>query len=148
RGVNAKRSMISTISTADVEDWSRTSKTIEKFGVYRDAHFTLTGNGRAERIPSGIASAGFFDVLGVKPALGRFFTADEDQPGRNHVVVLTYALWQSRFAGDRNVLGTTVSLDEEPYTIIGVLPRNFEMPSVDWMQFWAPHSTDEDLQKG
>lgn len=147
-GVNAKRASIDTVSTYDVEDWAQRSKTIEKFAVYRDAHFTLTGEGRAEAIPSGIASASFFDVLGVKPAIGRFFTAEEDQPGSNHVVVLTYGLWQSRFGGKPDVIGSSISLDREPYTIVGVLPRDFEMPSVDWMQLWAPNSTDEDLQRG
>ncbi len=147
-GVNPQRAQVTTISTYDVQDWAKASKTIENFGVWRNGHFDLTFNGKAEGAPSLICSAGLFDVLGIQPAAGRFFTAEEDQPGRNHVVVLSYGFWQSHFGGDRSAIGGTLRLNGEPYTIIGVLPRDFELPDVDWYQFWAPNSTDEDLYKG
>ena len=147
-GVNPQRARIPTISTYDIQDWAKASKTIESFGVWRNGHFDLTFNGKAEGAPSLICSAGLFDVLGIKPAVGRFFTAEEDQPGRNHVVVLSYGFWQSHFGGDLSAIGGTLRLNEEPYTIIGVLPRDFELPDLDWYKFWAPNSNDEDLYKG
>ena len=147
-GVNPQRAQVTTISTYDVQDWAKASKTIESFGVWRNGHFDLTFNGKAESAPSLICSAGLFEVLGIKPAAGRFFTADEDQPGRNHVVVLSYGFWQSHFGGELSAIGGTLRLNEEPYTIIGVLPRDFELPDIDWYKYWAPNSNDEDLYKG
>ena len=148
-GVNPKRPQEpAVLSTYDIEDWAKASKTIASFGVWRNGHFSITEKGRTEAVASGIASAGLFDVLAVKPAVGRFFTAAEDQPGRNHVIVLSYGLWQQRFGGDAKVVGATIHLNEQPYTIVGVLPRDFELPSLDWVALWAPNSNDEDLQKG
>jgi predicted permease len=147
-GVNQRRAQTTTISTHDVEDWSRISTTIEKFAVWRDGHFDVKVSGKPQPTPSGIASASFFEVLGIQPAAGRFFTAEEDQPGRNHVAVISNAFWQRHFGGAPSAIGGTIHLDGEPYTVVGVLPRNFELPSLDWMEIWAPNTTDPDLKLG
>jgi predicted permease len=147
-GVNQQRAQLTTISSHDVEDWSKVSKTVEKFAVWRDGHFDVKVNGKPQPTASGIASASFFEVLGIQPAAGRFFTAEEDQPGRNHVAVISNAFWQRHFGGAPSALGGTIHLDGEPYTVVGVLPRNFEPPSLDWMEIWAPNTTDPDLKLG
>jgi putative ABC transport system permease protein len=106
----------------------------------------LTGAGEPERLDGARTSASFFSILGVPPLAGRTFTAQEDAPGSNRVVVLNHGLWQRRFAGDRNVIGRGVALDGATYTVIGVMPPEFRFsmsvnlskltsPPVD---FWTP----------
>ena len=101
---------------------------------------TLTGRGQPERIPSAGASAELFSVLNVHPALGRDFRAEETRPGGNNVVILGDALWRRRFQGDPAVLGTPITIDGESYTIVGVLPADFEWPLAATAQpdLWLP----------
>ncbi|MEP6593135.1 MAG: ABC transporter permease, partial [Acidobacteriota bacterium] len=100
----------------------------------------LTGSDEPQRVAGFIVSADFFPVLGVQPALGRMFAADEETPGRQRRAVLGYGLWQRRFGGDRSILGRTVLLDTEPYEIVGVAPRGFDFPMGS--EIWAPLSFD------
>jgi len=92
---------------------------------YRGTRRTITGTGKPERIPSLLATDNFARVLGVTPALGRFFTRDEDRPGGPGVVVLSDSLWRGRFSSDPGVIGRTLLLDGVPHTILGVMPRGF-----------------------
>ncbi|HKP13109.1 MAG TPA: ABC transporter permease, partial [Blastocatellia bacterium] len=87
-----------------------------------------TGAGTPERVAGVITSASFFSTMGVTPLLGRTYTEEEDRPGANRVVVISYALWQSRFGGDKDVCGRTMQLDGSNYTIIGVMPHGFQFP--------------------
>lgn len=89
---------------------------------------TLTGRGEAERIPSAAASSELFGVLGVRPALGRDFSEDEGRPGGPSVVVISDRFWRSHFNSDPAAVGATLTLNNEPATIIGVLPAGFEIP--------------------
>src|SRR5215204_617041 len=89
----------------------------------------LTHDGDAERLQGYQVSANLFSVLGVNPELGRTFVADEDQPGSNHVVVLSHDLWQRRFGGDRSVLGRSLTLNAETFKVIGVMPVEFRFYS-------------------
>jgi predicted permease len=115
----------------------------------------LTGAGEPERLDGARASASFFSILGVPPLFGRTFTATEDAPGTNRVVVLSYGLWQRRFAGDRTVIGRGVALDGATYNVIGVMPPEFRFsmsvnlskltyPPVD---FWTPLAMTPDEQQ-
>ena len=79
---------------------------------------------------------GFFEVLGVQPIEGRWFLPEEDQPGREPVVILSHALWQTRFGGDRSIVGRRVLLDGVPYTVVGIMGPAFTFP--DWAQLWTP----------
>jgi predicted permease len=101
---------------------------------------TLTGRGEPERIPAAGASAELFSVLNVHPALGRDFRAEETRPGGSNVVILSNGLWRRRFQGDPGVLGTSITLDGEPHTIVGVLPADFEWPLAATTQpdLWLP----------
>ena len=94
----------------------------------------LSSESSPQRVVGAQASASIFDVLKLAPIAGRLFTADEEQPGRDHVVLLGYALWQRSYAGDREVIGSRLRLNEQPYTIIGVLPPT---PTLDY-DFWVP----------
>ena len=82
-------------------------------------------------------SAGYFDVFQIKPALGRTFRSDEEQPGKDHVVVLSHRLWTSQFGADPEIVGRSLSLDGEPYTVIGVMPQGSAFDR-GWSQFWRP----------
>ena len=135
-------------STHNVEDWARSSRTIEQFGVWRDWGFTWKGPEGNEPLYGGIASPEFFQVLRTRPALGRVFLPEENQPGKDHVVLLSDSLWRSRFGGDRGILGRPLTLNGEVFTVIGILPAEFDAPSFSGTDVWAPHSIDEDLQKG
>jgi putative ABC transport system permease protein len=101
------------------------------------ASFNLTGDGAPERIIGGRVSAGYFDVFGVRPELGRVFTAAEDRPGRERVVVLSDSLWRQRFAADPRVIGRTFRLNGLSHEVIGVLPPSFELRAVD-ARLWVP----------
>ena len=87
------------------------------------------GNGPSVIVPTAHCSLEFFSVLGAEPTLGRIFTADEMQKGHDHVVVLSSRIWRDRFASDPQIVGKTIRLDGHPYTVIGVLPGQFELPS-------------------
>ena len=98
--------------------------------AFRFWNYALAVEGRQAVNLNGFrVSANFFSALGVKPALGRFFTVDEDRPA-NHVIVLGYATWQAQFGGDPSVIGRTVTLDDEPNTIIGIAPAAFASDSL------------------
>src|SRR3954467_7662675 len=101
------------------------------------ASMTLAPDEGAERVVGVRATAGFFDVWGVAPALGRVFTAAEDEPGRDQVVVLSHRFWTRQFAGDRGVLGRSITLDGRPYTVIGVMPASFDF-TADAEALWVP----------
>src|SRR3954468_23421787 len=101
------------------------------------ASFNLTGDGPPERILGDRVSAGYFEAFGVRPELGRVFTAAEDRPGRDRVVVLSDRLWRERFAADPKVIGRSFRLNGVPYEVIGVLPASFELRAVD-SRLWVP----------
>jgi putative ABC transport system permease protein len=108
-------------------------------------NFNLTGHGEPLQVPSARVSADFFDVLGVKPQAGRFFLPEEGQTSGKPVIVISDALWRSRFGGDRNIVGQTVALDGTPYTIIGVLPANVQFPFLAPADVWSPRYFEHSL---
>jgi putative ABC transport system permease protein len=93
-----------------------------------------------QRVTLGYSTAGMFSLLGVEPILGRTYSAEEDQPGRNQVAVLSYDLWRSFYSGDANVLGKTIRLSNRPFTVIGVLPEGFNFEGDH--QVWVPLALD------
>ncbi|HMC77871.1 MAG TPA: ABC transporter permease [Vicinamibacterales bacterium] len=98
---------------------------------------TLARDEGAERVVGVRASAGFFDVWGVAPELGRVFSAAEDEPGRDQVVVLSHRFWTRQFGADKGILGRSITLDARPYTIIGVMPASFDF-TADAEALWIP----------
>lgn len=102
------------------------SHSFESFGAIRNALATITGDGEPERLPSQMVTANVFDILRVRPELGRTFTADEDKAGGPNVVVVSHGIWQRRLGGSADVLGKSITLDNKVYTIIGVMPAGFE----------------------
>ncbi|HEX5433618.1 MAG TPA: ABC transporter permease [Candidatus Angelobacter sp.] len=125
------------VSPANYLDWARTNRVFEKIAIYGGRSMNLTGGGKPEFVRSATVSADFFPVLGVKPILGRTFLPGEDQLGHDHEVVLTYEFWQSRFGGDRSIVGRQITLNDEAYSVIGVMGPDFMFPA--WEEkLWTP----------
>jgi len=118
-------------------DWRQRNDVFEQTVAVDFPGFTLTGSDRPERMLGAAVSAGTLHMLGLRPALGREFSAEDDRAGASRVVMLSYALWQRRFAGDRRVIGKTLRLGLTPYTIVGVLPRGLTFPDPD-AALWVP----------
>ncbi|MBM3783479.1 MAG: ABC transporter permease [Acidobacteria bacterium] len=112
-------------------------RTVENLAVFGATERNLTGDGEPERVSAGVASANFFQTVGVQPLLGRLLLSGDDELGRNNVVVLTHALWQRRYAGDPKIIGREIRLGEELYTVIGVLPERFVFLN-DRHVLWLP----------
>ncbi len=114
-------------SAADFTDYLHRNRSFESLASMRTEQVNLTGEGEPERIGAVRVTSQFFDVLGVRPVIGRTFTPDDETRGR--LVLIANSLWQQRFESDANVSGRVISLNGEPVTIIGVLPRWFEFPA-------------------
>ena len=108
-------------------------------------NFNLTGRGEPLQVPSARVSAGFFELLGVKPQLGRFFLPDESQPAGKRVIVLSDSLWHSRFGGDKSIVGQTIALDGTPYDVIGILPAGIQFPFLASADIWSPRYFEHSL---
>jgi putative ABC transport system permease protein len=126
-----------TPAAANYLDWRDQNHVFEGMAAMDEISFNLTGAGEPERIDGRRVSASLFPLLGVDPQLGRAFLPEEDQPGANHVVILSHGLWQRRFGSDPAIIGRTINLDSQSFTVVGVMPRGFQFPSrTD--QLWVP----------
>jgi putative ABC transport system permease protein len=132
----------SQVSATDVADWRQQNKVFEEVTTYSGWSATFLGNGEPERIPGIQVGDGYFQLMRGTPLLGRAFLPEEQQDGKDQVIVLGYALWQRRFGGDPHIVGQKVNLGGRPYTIVGVMPADFRpLPSslVDPQgQFYRP----------
>jgi putative ABC transport system permease protein len=129
--------MNNSVSAADYLDWSRMATSFTAMAAFTEVTADLTGAGEPEKFPVAAVSAPFFDVLGVRPLLGRTFAEGEDQTGRNRVVVLGHALWRQRFGADQSVIGRSITLNGSPFEVIGVLPANAAFPHTE-AQLFSP----------
>ena len=112
--------------------------TLASLDVYTGSGYLLRIGSVSEPVPAARVSDGFFRTLGVQPILGRDFRPGEDKPGGTKIAILSYATWMKRFGGRRDVIGQTVGLSGDPYTIIGVLPRDFAFAPRGEREFWVP----------
>ena len=127
-----------TFSIPDFLDVQKSATTFEYVAVYQGSGTIVTEGGDPERVLGAAVSADYFPLLRAKPLLGRFFTRDEDKPGANAVIVLSYGLWQRRFGGDPNILGREINLGGKA-TVIGIMPPGFQYPISDESQdYWEP----------
>lgn len=115
------------VTPSDLIEYQRPSQTFEAVAGFTFTSVDLTGAGDPQRLQGLRISPSIFSVLGVTPALGRAFTNSEDRPASG-VAIITYRLWQGRFAGDPNIVGRVIDLDRQPATVVGVLPKDFEFP--------------------
>ncbi|MGH9311947.1 MAG: ABC transporter permease [Vicinamibacterales bacterium] len=128
------------VAPATFLDWRTQTKSHESVAAMAWWDVNLTGGGDPERVQGFLVSASFFRTLGITPSLGRAFQDEEEQTGRDKVVVLSHHLWQRRFGGDPLILQRTIQLDSIPYTIVGVAPAGFNFPLSN--DLWAPLAFD------
>jgi len=130
----------SIVAPANFLDWKEQNHVFDHLAAFRFWYYTVTGAGNPQRYQGARVSADFFPLLGVKPEFGRNFGPEEERVGRDHVVILSHALWQSRLGGDPNVIGQTMTIDGEPFTIIGILPASFRFTRVlnAELELWMP----------
>lgn len=114
------------------------SRTLDSVAVWANDTFNLTGHGQPLQVPVARVSPNFFSLLGVRPELGRTFSVEEGRPEGKFVVMLSNAFWHSRFGGDPNIVGQTITLDDTPHTVIGVLPAGVQFPFVGPADIWSP----------
>lgn len=129
------------VSPADFRDWREKTHGFEDMGAWRwwAGHISTMQGEMPEVVAGAGGSWNLFSVLGVQPVLGRTFTPDEDRFGANDVVILTWSLFQSRFSGDKSIVGKQVRIDSKPYTVVGVLPAWFTYPDPE-VKVWIPHT--------
>ena len=125
------------LSPPNYFDWKRMSHSFETMGTFTWASTNLTGQGEPERVQGILASSEVLPMLGIQPSLGRLYTQQDDRAEAPATLIVSYGLWQRKFNGDVSVLGKKVLLDNEPYEVIGVMPRGFYFPTRE-DNFWAP----------
>src|SRR5271170_1473776 len=125
------------LDDADFVDWRAQNRTFEEMSIYTYREpVNISGAGAPEQARMVEAQAHFFSLLGVSPQIGRAFSAGEDTKGKNHVVILSNALWNSHFGGSPAAIGKTLTINSETYTVIGVMPAWFTAPGT--ADIWIP----------
>jgi putative ABC transport system permease protein len=130
-------------STADFVDYQKQNTSFEQLTAWTTWQFNLTSDGPPDRVDGGLVSWNFFQTLGVQPMLGRAFLPEEAHPAASHVAILSRGLWESRFAGDPRIVGRTIMLQGETYTVVGVMPANFQFPLMGIANIWSPLALDD-----
>ena len=125
------------LSNLTYHAWADSSRTVEQFAGYRTEQYTVTLNGESSRLGGAELTPSLLPLLGEAPALGRFFSPDEGAPGHAAVVVLSHRGWRERFNSDPSIVGRGVTIDNEPYTVIGVARPGFSFPTDDALM-WTP----------
>ena len=140
------------VTAREIGTYGDAARTFSAMGGYAGSTFELSGSATPEVVQAAKLTAGVFPTLGVAPALGRVFTAQEEDD-HEPVAVISYSLWLNRYHRDPQVVGSAIVLDRKSYTIIGVMPRGFEFPlqpgRLDQVQLWVPMSlTPDELSEG
>lgn len=141
---NLERQQNDTVTGGDYTDWKTRNHVFSDLAYSWDTPYTLTGSGPAQSLTGYQLSTNLFSMLGARALLGRTFLPDEGEPGKDHVAVLSYRLWQGTFDGDPNVVGREIRLDGNNYTVIGVMPRDFAHPGTN-VKLWTPLLLPSDL---
>jgi putative ABC transport system permease protein len=124
------------VAPADFADWQQRNRSFEQLAAYRSWPVNLTGADRPVRVEASRVTSNFFQVFGTKPRIGRVLSESESQPGNNRVAVLSEGFWRTRFGAAQNVLGKTISLAGQTYSVIGVMPEDFDYPLAT--DVWVP----------
>ena len=116
------------VAMANYLDWQAQTQSFEHLALYAWFSANLTAGEKPERVQGFAVTANFLDVTGVKPIVGRNFTPEENQPGKSEIAIISYSLWQRRFGGDPNILNQTITINNFPCVIVGVMPEHFNYP--------------------
>ncbi|HKU75790.1 MAG TPA: ABC transporter permease [Pyrinomonadaceae bacterium] len=137
------------INLGNFYDWKEQNQVFTDMAVFFDRSFNLTGDGEPEEVTAQLGTTNLFSVLGTNPVLGRTFVDEDGRDAQTRVVVISYALWQRRFGGDKNIVGRQINVNERPSTIVGVMPATFgwhiqkgtqaSRPADIWIPFQVPN---------
>jgi putative ABC transport system permease protein len=128
------------VSPATYLEWQQQAQSFDRLSAYAWDGVNFTGDGTPQKIQDFQISPNFFSTLGVQPHLGRDFLVEEGEPGKNHELILSYGLWERRYASDPKILGKTVKVDGKPFSIVGVMPKGFDYPLS--AEAWVPLALD------
>ena len=136
------------VSPPNLLDFQQQNHSFENIAGYAGGSFILTGAGEPLRVQSLNVSHNLFSVLGINPLLGRSFSEDDERHGQDQVALIGYGLWQRRFGGDKSLIGHHITLDNKSYSVVGVMPREFEFPiQTEPVEVWVPLSLPEDMSQ-
>lgn len=130
----------SPVSVPNFQDWQRQQSSFEEVSALELATFNLTGSGEPQRVAAARITANLVPMLGISPALGRAFLTEEEKAGHNRVALLSDGLWQRQFGGDRSIVNQTIELNNESYTVVGVMPAGFQF--IGSRELWVPFVID------
>ena len=128
------------VAPATYLEWQEQSRSFDRLGAYSWDGVNFTGDGTPQKIQDFLVTANFFSTLGVQPHLGRDFLPEEGEPGKNQELILSYGLWERRYASDPKILGKVVKVDGKPFTIVGVMGKGFDFPMS--AEAWLPMAFD------
>src|SRR6266498_4561721 len=131
-----------TPAPANYADWKAQSYSFEDMAAIAERSFNLTGDGEPDHVSAYGVTANFFPLLGTQPLLGRTFLTEEDRPEANKVVILSYQLWQTRYGGERAIVGSDILLNGEKHTVVGVMPAGFQFLDGS-VRLWVPIALDQ-----
>jgi putative ABC transport system permease protein len=131
---------MNSVAPATYFEWKDQARSFEQMAAYQWNALNLTGEGQPEKVQGFEVTANFFDMLGVQPRMGRTFLPEEEQRGKDQEIILSYGLWQRRYASDPNILGKTIKVYGKTFTIIGVMAKGFDYPKP--AEAWVPLSFD------
>ncbi len=142
----AETNLRNEVAKGNFYDWRAQNQVFEQIAAIAYANFNLIGVSQPERIQGALVSSNFFQTLGVQPALGRVFAAEEEKADAPRVAIISYGLWQRRFGGDTALIGSTQTFNGEPITIVGVMPAGFavQFPASLQMDMWSPLRHDSE----
>jgi putative ABC transport system permease protein len=139
KALNTKEGWTNDTNTpADFYDFQRESKDFEELSAWSEESFNLAGDGPPERVTGVRSTANFFATMGAKPFMGREFLPSDEETGAPHVAILSRGLWEARFAGDADIIGRNIRINGETYTVVGVMPANFQLPLAGVSNIWTP----------
>jgi predicted permease len=129
------------LSPANFLDWQKQNHAFERMALYSSETLNVTGSGKPEAISAATVTDGFFDIFGPQPLMGRTFLPEEDQPGKEHEIVLSYVFWRDHFGADPHIVGKEISFNGAAYTVIGVMDSRFRKPG--FAKAWVPMALND-----
>ena len=128
--------LMNAVAPATFLDWQEQAKSFDQLGAYNYDDVNLTGDREPQRVQGFLVTANFFQLLGVRPALGRSFLPEEEQPGNDQRIILSNGLWERRYASDPAILGKPIKVDGKSFTVVGVMGKGFDFPKT--AEAWLP----------
>jgi putative ABC transport system permease protein len=135
------------LSVLDFLDWRAQTHSFERVAFFSPASFNYVGGDTPEEVTGAVTSADFFNVFGARAELGRTFLPEEEKPGAARVVVVSHGFWQRRLGADPRAVGREITLDSNPYTVVGVMPAGFDFPRED-VELWAAYQIQPPTRRG